>query len=134
MGKNRKVLIAVFRTRRIGIFRISALAAGRADPTTDTIGGQRIEVPGKFAFGGTDPFDFAPNIFTQPAITPTHICYLTAVHTQIAYKATGISGRLSRKAPIAPNPPVNRLPDFTALLWLAADTIQAQAKYVGNKK
>ena len=45
MGENREVLIAVFRTIYIGILGITTSTAGRADPITYAIGGQRIVVP-----------------------------------------------------------------------------------------
>jgi hypothetical protein len=45
IGKHCEVLIAVFRTFYIGIFWISTSAAGRADPITYAISGQRIVVP-----------------------------------------------------------------------------------------
>jgi hypothetical protein len=45
MGKNREVLITVFRTFHIGIFRITASGSARADPITNAIGGQRIVIP-----------------------------------------------------------------------------------------
>jgi hypothetical protein len=107
MRENREVLIAVFQTFRIGIFRITTSAAGRADPTTYAIGRQRIVVPGEFALGGGDPFDSAANVFAQPTIAPIPISYLAAVHTKIAYDALGMPWRLSWKPPFASNPPMN---------------------------
>jgi len=133
-GKNREVIVAVFRTFPVGIRRVTTSASARANPVSHAVGGQRIVIPRQFAFGGGNPFHSAMNIFTQPAIAPSPFPYLAAVHTQIARDAFSVPRRLSRQPPFAPNPRMNPKSDFTGFFRPGADAIQAQPEFSGNKR